>query len=63
MDALQERVAAEAAAGATAHAPARETIERIHALAFAAAGIPHRHVKVLAPNQRRVPRLTESWFC
>jgi radical SAM superfamily enzyme YgiQ (UPF0313 family) len=63
MDALQERVAAEVTAGAEGHAPARETIERVRALASAAAGIPHRHVKVLAPDPRRVPRLTESWFC
>jgi radical SAM superfamily enzyme YgiQ (UPF0313 family) len=63
MDALQERVSAEVAAGVTARAPARETLERVRALASAAAGVPHRHVKVLAPDQRRVPRLTESWFC
>jgi radical SAM superfamily enzyme YgiQ (UPF0313 family) len=63
MDALQRRVAAEVAAGAEAHAPAGETLGRVRALALAAAGVPHRHVRVLAPDQRRVPRLTESWFC
>ncbi|HTN54411.1 MAG TPA: CUAEP/CCAEP-tail radical SAM protein [Anaeromyxobacter sp.] len=63
MDALQPRIAAEAEAGAARGAPPLETIGRIRALALAAAGLPHRHVRVLAPDQRRVPRLTESWFC
>jgi hypothetical protein len=63
MDALQQRIAAEVAAGAEAHAPAAETLERVRALALAAAGLAHRHVRVLSPDARRVPRLTESWFC
>ena len=63
MDALQRRVSAEVAAAAEAHAPAAETVERVRALALGAAGLAHRHVRVLAPDGRRVPRLTESWFC
>jgi hypothetical protein len=63
MDALQGQVAAEVEAGATAGEPPLATIARVKALALAAAGLPHGHVRVLAPDQRRVPRLTESWFC
>ena len=63
MDTLQRRVADEVAAAAEAHAPPAQTVERVRALALAAAGLAHRHVRVLAPDQRRVPRLTESWFC
>ena len=63
MDALQRRIAAEVEAAATAREPEVETFARVTALARAAAGLPHGHVRVLAPDQRRVPRLTESWFC
>ncbi|WP_242394708.1 CUAEP/CCAEP-tail radical SAM (seleno)protein [Anaeromyxobacter oryzisoli] len=63
MDALQHRLAAEAEAGAARREPPLETLARMAALVRAAAGLPHRHVRVLAPDQRRVPRLTESWFC
>lgn len=63
MDALQARVAAEVEAGAGAGEPALATIARVKSLALAAAGLPHGHVRVLSPDQRRVPRLTESWFC
>ena len=63
MDALQARVAAEVEAGAAAGEPALATIARVKALALAAAGLPHGHVRVLSPDERRVPRLTESWFC
>ncbi len=63
MDALQARVAAEVEAGAAADEPPLRTLARVKALALAAAGLPHGHVRVLAPDQRRVPRLTESWFC
>jgi radical SAM superfamily enzyme YgiQ (UPF0313 family) len=63
MDALQRRVAAEVEAGAGARLDPLETIARVKALALAAAGLAHGHVRVLAPDQRRVPRLTESWFC
>ncbi len=63
MDALQRVVAAEVEAGAASKEPPLETIARVKALALAAAGLPHGHVRVLAPDQRRVPRLTETWFC
>jgi radical SAM superfamily enzyme YgiQ (UPF0313 family) len=63
MDTLQPRIAAEVEGGATGGAEPLETIARVKALVLAAAGLPHRHVRVLAPDQRRVPRLTESWFC
>jgi radical SAM superfamily enzyme YgiQ (UPF0313 family) len=63
VDALQARVAAEVAAGAARGEASLETIGRVKSLALAAAGLPHGHVRILAPDQRRVPRLTESWFC
>ncbi len=63
MDALQPRIAAAAEGGAARREEPLATIGRIRDLALAAAGLPHRHVRVLAPDQRRVPRLTESWFC
>lgn len=63
MDALHPRIAAEVEAGAAANADPLQTLGRVKALVYAAAGLPHRHVTVLAPDQRRVPRLTESWFC
>ncbi len=63
MDALQPRLAAAAEDGAARREEPLETIGRMRELTLAAAGLPHRHVRVLAPDQRRVPRLTESWFC
>jgi radical SAM superfamily enzyme YgiQ (UPF0313 family) len=63
MDALQARVAAEVEAAAQQGEEPLATIARVKALALAAAGLPHGHVRTLAPDQRRVPRLTESWFC
>lgn len=63
MDRLQARVAAEVEAAATAHEEPLATIARVKVLALAEAGLPHGHVRTLAPDQRRVPRLTESWFC
>ncbi len=63
LDALQPRIAAAAEDGAARREDPLETIGRIRQLTLAAAGLPHRHVRVLAPDQRRVPRLTESWFC
>jgi radical SAM superfamily enzyme YgiQ (UPF0313 family) len=63
MDALHARVAAEVEAGAAAREEPLETIARVKALALAAAGLPHGHVRVLAADTRRAPRLTESWFC
>jgi len=63
MDALQTRVAAEVEAAAARKEDPLATIARVKVLALAAAGLPHGHVRTLAPDQRRVPRLTESWFC
>jgi len=63
MDALQARVAAEVEAAAARAEEPFATIARVKVLALAAAGLPHGHVRTLAPDQRRVPRLTESWFC
>jgi hypothetical protein len=63
MDALQARVAAEVEAAAGKGEEPLATIARVKVLALAAAGLPHGHVRTLAPDQRRVPRLTESWFC
>src|SRR6266540_1100065 len=63
MDALQARVAAEVEAAAARAEEPLATIARVKVLALAEAGLPHGHVRTLAPDQRRVPRLTESWFC
>jgi hypothetical protein len=63
MDRLQARVAAEVEAATTAREDPLATIARVKVLALAEAGLPHGHVRTLAPDQRRVPRLTESWFC
>jgi len=63
MDALQARIAAEVEAAAARGESPLATIARVKVLALAAAGLPHGHVRTLAPDQRRVPRLTESWFC
>jgi hypothetical protein len=63
MDALQARIASEVEAAAARHEEPLATIARVKVLALAAAGLPHGHVRTLSPDQRRVPRLTESWFC
>jgi radical SAM superfamily enzyme YgiQ (UPF0313 family) len=63
MDELQARVAAEVEAAVARREDPLATIARLKALALASAGLPHEHVRTLAPDQRRVPRLTESWFC
>jgi radical SAM superfamily enzyme YgiQ (UPF0313 family) len=63
MDALQARVASEVEAAAARKEDPLATLARVKVLALAAAGLPHEHVRTLAPDQRRVPRLTESWFC
>jgi radical SAM superfamily enzyme YgiQ (UPF0313 family) len=63
MDALQRRVAAEVEAAAARQEDPFETVARVHDLAREAAGLARGHAKILAPDQRRVPRLTESWFC
>ncbi len=63
MDALQARVSAEVEAAAAREEPPLATLARVKVLALAAAGLPHGHVRTLSPDQRRVPRMTESWFC
>ncbi|HYG69013.1 MAG TPA: radical SAM protein, partial [Anaeromyxobacteraceae bacterium] len=63
MDALQRRVAAEVEAGAASREEPLATIARVVDVAREAAGLPRGHATILAPDQRRVPRLTESWFC
>lgn len=63
MDALQRRVAAEVEAAASRKEEPLATLARVKVLALAAAGLPHEHVRTLSPDKRRVPRLTESWFC
>lgn len=63
MDALQARLAREVEAAAERGEDPPATIARVKILALAAAGLPHGHVRTLAPDQRRSPRLTESWFC
>ena len=63
MDALQPRIAAAAELGAARGEDPLETIRRIHEVARAAAGLPHRHARKPFPRKRRGPRLTEAWFC
>ncbi len=63
MDGLQARVAAEVEAAQARGEEPLAIIARVKVLALAEAGLPHGHVRTLAPDQRRVPRLTESWFC
>jgi radical SAM superfamily enzyme YgiQ (UPF0313 family) len=63
MDALHRRVAAEVEAAAARAEEPLATLARVKVLALAAAGLPHGHVRTLSPDPRRVPRLTESWFC
>jgi Radical SAM superfamily len=63
MDALQARIAAEVEAAAARTEEPLATLARVKVLALAAAGLPHEHVRTLSPDKRRVPRLTESWFC
>jgi radical SAM superfamily enzyme YgiQ (UPF0313 family) len=63
MDALQARIAGEVEAAAARGEEPLATIARVKVLALAEAGLPHGHVRTLAPDSRRVPRMTESWFC
>ena len=63
MDELQPRIAAAAELSAAQGEDPIETIRRIHERVRATAGLPQRRVPGLALRQRRVPRLTESWFC
>lgn len=63
LDRLQARISAEVEAAAAAREEPLATLARVKVLTLAEAGLPHGHVRTLAPDQRRVPRLTESWFC
>jgi radical SAM superfamily enzyme YgiQ (UPF0313 family) len=62
MDALQRAVARAVEDGARNGADPLSTFDSVHALALAAAGRPHRHVRS-QHSGRAAPRLTESWFC
>ena len=64
MDALQTASAALAEAAAASGQPPRETFAALRALAEQAAGRPVHSPEAWAPRaERRVPRLTEPWFC
>jgi radical SAM superfamily enzyme YgiQ (UPF0313 family) len=67
MDALQLAVMAAASAGADAGDDPRATVERIRALAHAAASgaalPPAHHKHDHAEKRQRPPKLTETWFC
>ncbi len=65
MDRLQEAVAALVEQAAEAGEDAAVTLDRVRALANAAAGAaPRASVAArLAPDRPRPPRLTEPWFC
>ncbi len=66
MDALHRAVADRVAAAGAAGEDARATFLAVHALARAAAGRPARSsdgAEDAAARRRRVPRLTEPWFC
>jgi hypothetical protein len=64
MDALQPAIARRVEEAAGAGDPPRRTFEEVHALALAAAGRPHAHVRARSQHSGRdAPRLTESWFC
>jgi radical SAM superfamily enzyme YgiQ (UPF0313 family) len=62
MDALQSRVAAVVDAAATRGDDAQATMDRVKALALAAAGRTHSHV-ARPFSTAGTPRLTENWFC
>jgi hypothetical protein len=62
MDALQPALSAAAEEGARVEEPPLETTRRLRDLVRAAAGLPQKDGRTPAPEQRRVPRLTESWF-
>ena len=63
MDALQRAVTEAVAAAADRREDAALTFQTVRALADQAAGIAARAVSAPATARRRVPRLTESWFC
>jgi radical SAM superfamily enzyme YgiQ (UPF0313 family) len=63
MDRLQAAVSAEMAAAADRREDAAVAFHRVRQLADAAAGAPPRPAPPAPPARRRVPRLTEAWFC
>jgi hypothetical protein len=63
MDELQRKVARAVEEAAARREPAAETFARVQALALAAAGRPHEHVRFAADTGKRAPGLSESWFC
>jgi radical SAM superfamily enzyme YgiQ (UPF0313 family) len=63
MDALQRAVSEAVAAAADRREDAGLTFQTVRALADQAAGAAPRAVSAPAVARRRVPRLTESWFC
>jgi hypothetical protein len=56
-------VSAEMAAAADRREDAALAFHRVRQLADAAAGAPPRPAPPAPPARRRVPRLTEAWFC
>ena len=63
MDRLQQAVSAEVAAAADRREDAAVTFHRVRAMADEAAGVTARPIPADVPSRRRVPRLTEPWFC
>jgi radical SAM superfamily enzyme YgiQ (UPF0313 family) len=63
VDRLQHIVSADVAAAADRREDAAITFHRVLGLADTAAGVTPRATPRVAPNRRRVPRLTEPWFC
>jgi hypothetical protein len=63
MDRLQHVVSAAVAAAADRRDDTAVTFHRVRGLADEAAGMAPRPARSLAPDRRRVPRLTEPWFC
>ena len=63
MDALQRAVSEAVAAAADRREDPALTFQTVRALADQAAGVVPRALSLPAAGRRRVPRLTESWFC
>jgi radical SAM superfamily enzyme YgiQ (UPF0313 family) len=63
MDALQRAVSQAVAVAAERREDAASTFYTVRALADEAAGVAPRPPATIAVSRRRVPRLTEPWFC
>ena len=63
LDALQRTVSHAVAVAADRPEDAAATFYKVRALADEAAGLPARPAPTGVPSRRRVPRLTEPWFC